>query len=358
MRAGAGRALAARPGRRPRQPQVLAQRAALVLGAKQPAPLQDRHHFVDEVLQPARQHVGHEIEAIGRAGAEPALDIVGDLLGRAHDLAMPAAAGQLAQQFAQRVAVLPRARQDGAKEGVVAVGRQRQVFRQRPVELEPLRRDAEPACQPPQTVLGRDQVDQLAMPALRLGLGAADEGAQAGEDPDRVRAAALRLGGVPEALRVVERLLERSRGREYRLGMPRGQRAAVVRATGLHQHRMALRRARLVQHAVHREELAPMLDRAQLVEVDETPAGGIGQQGVIAPAIPQRLDDLSELGRAAVARGVVGHRVEAVVARRLQVGGGDDVPARAPAAHQVQRGEAARQVVGFVVAGGGGGDQA
>ncbi len=121
---------------------------------------------------------------------------------------------------------------------------------------------------------------------------------------------------------------------------------------------MALRRARLVQHAVHREELAPMLDRAQLVEIDEAPAGGIGQQGVIAPAIPQRLDDLGELGRTAVARGVVGHRLEAVVARRLQVGGGDDVPARAPAAHQVQRGEAARQVVGFVVAGGGGGDQA
>ena len=40
--------------------------------------------------------------------------------------------------------------------------------------------------------------------------------------------------------------------------------------------------------------------------------------------------------------------VEAEIQRRIRVRGGDDVPARAPAAEMVERGEAAGDVIGLV----------
>src|SRR5205807_1282387 len=63
-------------------------------------------------------------------------------------------------------------------------------------------------------------------------------------------------------------------------------------------------------------------------------------------------------GGAFIAFPVLRQAVEVEVTRGVQPGGGDDVPARPPAADVVERGEAASQVVRLVVGGGRGGDQA
>jgi len=128
---------------------MLAHRAAGVLGAEDAAPLKNGHDAIDEVLQAVRQRVRHQVEAVGSAALEPMLDVVGDLFGGADDDAVPAAAGQCADQFARRVAVAPRERERGVEEGVVAVaaGRQGQVVGQALVELQLVGREAQRAGQ-------------------------------------------------------------------------------------------------------------------------------------------------------------------------------------------------------------------
>src|SRR5215470_18703162 len=68
---------------RPRQAEVFAQRRAFVLAAEDAAPLQPRHHAVDEVVEPARQIGEHDGEAVGAARLQPLLHLLGDGLRRA-----------------------------------------------------------------------------------------------------------------------------------------------------------------------------------------------------------------------------------------------------------------------------------
>ena len=76
-----------------------------------------------------------------------------------------------------------------------------------------------------------------------------------------------------------------------------------------------------------------------------------------AEAVPQARHHVVELARAAVALAVLHVLVEPEVQRRVRIGGGDDVPAGAPAADVVERGEAARDVIGRVEGGRAGGDE-
>ena len=88
------------------------------------------------------------------------------------------------------------------------------------------------------------------------------------------------------------------------------------------------------------------------------PALDVADEGVVGPAVPQAGDHVVELARAAVALGVLHVLVEAEIQRRVRIGGGDDVPAGAAAADMVERGEAARDVIGLVEGGRAGRDQA
>src|SRR5450830_2050 len=56
---------------RARQSQMFAQGGALIVMTEDAASLQNRHHPIDEILQAARQGIGHQIEAVGSTGAEP-----------------------------------------------------------------------------------------------------------------------------------------------------------------------------------------------------------------------------------------------------------------------------------------------
>ena len=92
------------PVGRPLEPEIFAQRRALVFGAEPAALLQDRHHLLDEVGEPGRQDRRHDVEAVGRAVVEPLADRVGHLLGRPDHRAVAARRGQRQIELAQRQA--------------------------------------------------------------------------------------------------------------------------------------------------------------------------------------------------------------------------------------------------------------
>jgi hypothetical protein len=75
-------ALASQTAQRLWKTEMVAQRRAAIFLAEQAAALQDRHHRVDENLEPGRQHIRHQVEAVGGASSKPRLDVVGDGLGR------------------------------------------------------------------------------------------------------------------------------------------------------------------------------------------------------------------------------------------------------------------------------------
>ena len=89
--------------RRARDPEVLAQRRALVLVAEQAAPLQLGHDAVDERGERRRERGRDQVEPVGGAGAEPLVDRVGDLLRRAGHDAVAAAGAEPQQQAARSV---------------------------------------------------------------------------------------------------------------------------------------------------------------------------------------------------------------------------------------------------------------
>ena len=109
---------------------------------------------------------------------------------------------------------------------------------------------------------------------------------------------------------------------------------------------------------MHTEERATMGKRLHLVRIHEAPAGLVADKGIVCPAVPERLDDARELICTRVAFGMVRHGIQTEVACRGQIRRRDHVPARTPATHVIECGEAPGDVVGLVVAGGGRADQA
>jgi hypothetical protein len=91
-----------------RQPEVVAQRAALVFRAEQPTPLQLRHDLVGEFRQPARQPRRHDVETIGAFFFEPLLQLVRNARRRADHLLMAARARDAQIQIADRQVLAPR----------------------------------------------------------------------------------------------------------------------------------------------------------------------------------------------------------------------------------------------------------
>ena len=149
----------------------------------------------------------------------------------------------------------------------------------------------------------------------------------------------------------------RQRG-EHHFGGLGGELAAGVGGAGLHDHRPALHRARDVERAAHREVFALVVEHVHLVGVEEHAALDVADEGVVGPAVPQAGDDVVELAGALVALVVLHVLVHAEVERGVRIGGGDDVPAGAAVAQVIERGEAARDVIGRVEGGRAGGDEA
>ena len=88
---------------------------------------------------------------------------------------------------------------------------------------------------------------------------------------------------------------------EHDVGRFRRQLAAVVRGTGLHDDRLALRRARDRERSLHLEELALVIEHVPPVRVVEAAVVLVEHEGIVVPAVPQATHDVDELARAPIA---------------------------------------------------------
>ena len=100
-----------------------------------------------------------------------------------------------------------------------------------------------------------------------------------------------------------------------------------------------------------------MAEHVQFCGIEEQAALLVAQEGVIRPGVPQSRHDIEELAATPVAGVVLDMFVEPEVHRLVRVAARHEVPARPAVADVVERGELAGHMVGFVVGGGGGGDQ-
>jgi hypothetical protein len=107
----------------------------------------------------------------------------------------------------------------------------------------------------------------------------------------------------------------------------------------------------------HLEVLADVVERVQLVRVEEDVAFHVGDERVVLVGVPQSADDLNRLMRPPVPGRVVEVLVEAVVLAGAGVEAGHHVPAGPAAADVVERGEPAGEVERRVVGRAGGGDE-
>ena len=138
---------------------------------------------------------------------------------------------------------------------------------------------------------------------------------------------------------------------ENRLRILTGKRATVVGRTGLHQHRVSLRRSRCVERSPHPKMPADVVDLVNLVSVRVDSVLPVQTDRVVLPAVPQPHHRVDEFPCT---------RIPVAVVRMLgqpEVGGsqirtrGDDVPPSASVRDVVERGEQPSQVVRLVVRG-------
>ena len=193
---------------------------------------------------------------------------------------------------------------------------------------------------------------------LRLVPRPPDHRQHAGHDLERIRRAAVFDDARLQVGVELARRLELLRHGEQHLGGARRKLAAGVGLAGLHDHRLALRRARHHQRPAHREVLALVMQHVHLGRVEEQARRLVQDEGVVLPGVPQPLRHLDELGGAAVAVGMRGMLVVAEVERLRRRRRGHHVPADAALAHLVERGEHPRHMERIEIGGGRRRDQA
>ena len=132
------------------------------------------------------------------------------------------------------------------------------------------------------------------------------------------------------------------------VGVLGGQLATAVGVAGLDHHRVALRAAGDVEATLDRELRADVVERRHGVGIDEHPGVGVGDDGIVAPGVPQLAGDLDELGGPPVAVVALEEPAAAEVLAGERVGRRHGVPRRPPVAQVVERGELAGQLEGLV----------
>ena len=204
---------------------------------------------------------------------------------------------------------------------------------------------------------GSDKLVELFGKAPRLGLGGADDRAEAGQDLHLTGIAAL-VSNQPFQIVVkgFRRSLFQVSG-EHRFGVAGRKPFAGIRRARLHENRPALRRARQVQRTFDLVVLALMTDRPHALRVGVASARSIVENRVIGPAIPQPLDHGHVLFGPLVALGMADLANTAEVAGGLRRPGGDNIPADTAAADVIERAKLPREVIGLGVGGRSGRDQ-
>src|SRR4029450_10041786 len=98
--------------------------------------------------------------------------------------------------------------------------------------------------------------------------------------------------------------------------------------------------------ATHREVGAFVIEHMPLAFVIELARRFVVEEGIRVPGVPQPLDDVNEFARTRVPGGVLELRVAVEVERFRLRPGGDDIPAGAALADQIERGEGTGDMIG------------
>ena len=101
---------------------------------------------------------------------------------------------------------------------------------------------------------------------------------------------------------------------------------------GLHDQRPALDRAGDVERPAHGQIFSLVIEHVHFRRVEIKPRLDVAHEGVVGEGIPQARDHVIEFARPLVALGVLHMVVEPEIQRGVRIGGGDDIPARTPAA--------------------------
>ena len=95
-----------------------------------------------------------------------------------------------------------------------------------------------------------------------------------------------------------------------------------------------------------------MVEHVHPLGVEIDPLLDIADKRIVGPAVPQPGDDVEELPRPAIALAVFHVLGQTEIQCGIRVGGGDQIPRRAPAADVVERGKAAGDRIGRLEGGG------
>lgn len=283
---------------------MVAQGRAGVGGAEK-APLpQDRQDAVDERLEFGVVHRRHDVEAVRRADPVPVGDVVGDLLGGARNDVVAAPATEPADDLARGEVALVGERENEIRPGHLPAELRRipdHVPRQRPVEVDVLRIDADDRRQRSDGVPRHDQIVEVVDGPQRLGLRIPDDGDDAGEDLHGVGGPAMALRGGADALGEFQPAADLPLGREHRVGVLPRDVDAGIGGTRLHLDGAPLRGPPDVERAGHGEVVAGVVDGPDLAGVGEDAAGVVADDGVIRPRVPQGVGHVEEFAAAAIA---------------------------------------------------------
>src|SRR5438093_7626037 len=138
---------------------------------------------------------------------------------------------------------------------------------------------------------------------------------------------------------------------EHDVGRPRGQLEPGLRAAGLNDDRMTLRATGHVDGALHLEEPATMVERADLRRVDVDSGRLVRHDRAVLPAVPEALHDVDELLSDLVAEVVLHVGFAAEVERGLARRARHHVPGRPALGDVVDGAEGPGDVVGLAEAG-------
>ena len=221
---------------------------------------------------------------------EPFLHDVGDLLGRALDHGLAARARHAHRQLADRE-VLRLASSIADWERIGSRSVVGADVGERPVER--IGRQIDAAENGREDLARHDRMDQrlqILVFLVRLALGAADDGAEPRHDLDlgrgRGRASAHR--GLESAIEVFARL-DVSVAQKITSANSAATLIMSSEPPACTMHRPALRRARHIERAAHREESCPCgRAYAALSGSKNSPLALSRDEGVVVPAVPQR----------------------------------------------------------------------
>src|SRR5262249_57246795 len=126
---------------------------------------------------------------------------------------------------------------------------------------------------------------------------------------------------------------------EYDLRRLGSELTSCLRCSGLDDDRPALDRTGNVQRPPHGKIRPLMVQHMHLLRIEINAGLDVADEGVVRPTVPQAGNNIEELARATVALPMLQVFFAPEVHRLARIGGGDDVPAGAPATDMFERGQ-------------------